>query len=195
MSGGKNLCVATALTHAVVGAALAPLAPAGMSRSRLAFALAVVSVLPDLDVVAFRMGIPYAHPLGHRGFTHSILFAALLAAVVARFEFKTISPVTRAWWRLFSALFAAAASHGILDAFTNGGLGVGFLIPFSNTRYFAPVRPLPVSPIGIDGSVPGIIGTEIAYVWLPVLALFATSAAWRRARARSRAPRSRARWS
>ena len=31
--------------------------------------------------------------------------------------------------RLFCVLFAATASHGILDAFTDGGLGIGFLIP------------------------------------------------------------------
>ncbi len=163
--------MATILTHAVVGSALAPLAPAGVSRVRLACALAVVSVLPDLDVLAFRLGIPYQHPLGHRGFSHSLLFAALLAALVARFEFKAIAAWSRPWWRLFFVLFVATASHGILDAFTNGGLGIGFLIPFSTERFFAPVRPLPVSPIGVDRSIVGILGIEVLYVWLPVLAL------------------------
>jgi inner membrane protein len=177
--------MATIITHAMVGAALAPLGPRGVSRSRLAFALAMVSVIPDLDVIGLRLGIPYAHPLGHRGFSHSLLFAALLAALVARFGLETAHR-----WRAFFVLFAATASHGILDAFTDGGLGVGFLIPFSNARYFAPVRPLPVSPIGIDGSVFGILRVEFCYVWLPVLGLLATSAIWRRARTRATAPRS-----
>ena len=163
--------MATVLTHAVVGAALAPLAPGGVSRWRSALALALVAAFPDLDVIGFRLGIPYEHPLGHRGFSHSLLFAALLAAVVARFEFRTIALGSRPWWKLFFLLFGATASHGILDAFTDGGLGVGFLIPFSTERFFAPVRPLPVSPIGIDGSVVGILGIEVLYVWLPVLAL------------------------
>jgi inner membrane protein len=36
----------------------------------------------------------------------------------------------------------ATASHGILDAFTNGGLGVAFFAPFDKTRYFFPVTPM-----------------------------------------------------
>ncbi len=163
--------MATILTHAVVGSALAPLAPPGVSRGRLALAAAVVAVLPDLDVLAFRFGIPYGHALGHRGLSHSLVFAALLAGLVARFEFRTLAPCSRAWWRLFAVLFVAAASHGMLDSLTDGGLGVGFLLPFSSRRFFAPVRPLPVSPIGIDASVVGILEVEALYIWLPVLAL------------------------
>ena len=178
--------MATILTHAVVAAALAPLAPADVPRSRAAFALVVAAIVPDLDVIGFRLGVPYAHLLGHRGFSHSILFAALLAAVIARFGLETARR-----WRAFFVLVAAIASHGILDAFTDGGLGVGFWIPFSNERFFAPVRPIPVSPIGIDASVPGILRVEFVYVWLPVLGLLAASALWRRARAPVRAARSR----
>ena len=164
--------MATVFTHALVGSALAPLAPAGVSRSRLAFALAAVAVLPDLDALSFGLGIPYEHPLGHRGFSHSLLFAAILAAMVARFAFKSVAPWSRPWWSLFSVLFVATASHGILDSLTDGGLGVGFLIPFSSERFFAPVRPLPVSPIGIDGSVLAILPVEVLYIWLPLLGLW-----------------------
>lgn len=42
----------------------------------------------------------------------------------------------------------AVGSHGLLDALTDGGLGAALLWPFSNERMFAPVRPLPVAPIG-----------------------------------------------
>lgn len=41
------------------------------------------------------------------------------------------------------------ASHGVLDAFTDGGLGIALLWPFTNTRYSAPWRPIPVAPIGM----------------------------------------------
>jgi inner membrane protein len=41
-------------------------------------------------------------------------------------------------------------SHGVLDAMTDGGLGVGFFIPFSDERYFFPLRPIPVSPLSIE---------------------------------------------
>lgn len=172
--------MATVFTHALVGAALAPLAPAGVPPSRLAFALAVVAVLPDLDVVSFRLGIPYEHPLGHRGFSHSLLFAVMLAALVARFEFRAVAPGSRPWWVLLFVLFVGTASHGILDSFTDGGLGVGFLIPFSVARFFAPVRPLPVSPIGIHPSVLAILRVEVLYVWLPLLGLLSGAALFRR---------------
>ena len=44
---------------------------------------ALFSVLPDLGVLAFSFGIPYAHPLGHRGLTHSLRSAILLGSVAA----------------------------------------------------------------------------------------------------------------
>jgi inner membrane protein len=37
----------------------------------------------------------------------------------------------------------------VLDAMTNGGLGVAFFAPFDTTRYFFPWRPITVSPIGV----------------------------------------------
>ena len=39
------------------------------------------------------------------------------------------------------------ASHGVLDALTDGGPGVAFLAPFDDTRYFFPWRPIRVSPL------------------------------------------------
>lgn len=41
------------------------------------------------------------------------------------------------------------ASHPLLDIFTNGGLGCALFWPIDHTRYFAPWRPIPVSPIGL----------------------------------------------
>jgi inner membrane protein len=43
---------------------------------------------------------------------------------------------------------AVVCSHGLLDTMTDGGLGVALAWPFSTKRYFAPVRPIPVAPIG-----------------------------------------------
>ena len=39
--------------------------------------------LPDFDVVAFKLGIAYHDAFGHRGFSHSLLFAAILGALAA----------------------------------------------------------------------------------------------------------------
>ena len=71
--------------------------------------------------------------LGHRGFTHSIFFAALLAGLVTFvfFQKNPGSPLT-----IFLFLFLSTLSHPVLDALTNGGLGVGLFAPFSNERYF-----------------------------------------------------------
>jgi hypothetical protein len=38
-------------------------------------AFGALSVLADADVVAFRLGIPYSAPFGHRGFSNARFFA------------------------------------------------------------------------------------------------------------------------
>lgn len=133
----------------------------------------VLSILPDIDVLAFRIGIPYAHTFGHRGFTHSLFFAALVSAVcawiIAGYLKKRVVPV---WVFLFMCM----ASHGVIDAFTNGGYGIAFLSPFSNERYFFPVQPLEVSTLSIrrffQGQGIGVLISEIQWVWLPCMVLF-----------------------
>jgi inner membrane protein len=176
----------TVLTHALAGVALAPSGPAGIARGRLAICLVGLSVLPDVDVLAFAVGIPYEHMLGHRGFTHSLLFAMMVGWVVARFGFPAIPLYSRSWWHLFWLLVVSAASHGCLDALTNGGLGIGFFIPFDSQRYFFPIRPLVVSPIGIDaffgGPVRRVLGSEFIYVWIPLGIVFALGLANRKRR-------------
>ena len=72
---------------------------------------------------------------------------------------------------LITYLFLATASHGVLDAMTNGGLGVAFLSPFDNSRYFLPWRPIRVSPIGL-GRFFGqrgylVLQNELLWIWLP----------------------------
>ena len=165
----------TIITHAAVGVALAQVGPAALSRKRLSFSLAVFSVIPDLDVVAFHFQIPYSHWLGHRGFSHSLLFALVVAAVVARLEFRKVPLDSRDRWRLFVLCALAIGSHGILDAFTDGGLGIGFLLPFASGRYFFPFHPLVVSPIGLGNFLGGpalaVLSSEALYVWLPIAAL------------------------
>ena len=101
------------------------------------------AVLPDFDVIAFRFGIPYEAMLGHRGFTHSILFALVFAAFCLLFYRGRPKK-----WRYFLLFFLSPMSHALLDMLTNGGLGVGLFIPFSSERFFFPFTPIEVSPIG-----------------------------------------------
>jgi inner membrane protein len=102
--------------------------------------MSAVSMLPDADVVAFALGIAYEAPFGHRGASHSLAFAAgvgLMAALVRR----------KIWW-LGPLVALVVASHPMLDALTDGGLGVALLWPYSDERVFWAWRPIPVSPIG-----------------------------------------------
>jgi inner membrane protein len=65
------------------------------------------------------------------------------------------------------------ASHGLLDTMTDGGLGAALFWPFTLTRYFAPWRPIPVAPIGLDFFSP-----YGAIVSLTELVLFAPLFVW-----------------
>src|SRR4051812_20495611 len=118
--------MASAFTHAFAAAALGSLLVPG--RGRLIALGAALAVLPDADALGFQLGIPYDHPLGHRGLTHSIAFAAAVALLVAPLLPRSADP-GRARAGIF--LFAAVVSHGMLDALTNGGLGVAFFAPLS----------------------------------------------------------------
>jgi inner membrane protein len=128
-------------------------------------------------VIAFGLGIPYGAPFGHRGASHSLAAALLVAVIVAWF-----TPPDRRVRTGFLA-FAVVASHGLLDALTDGGRGVALLFPASNERFFAPFRPIPVAPIG-----PGLLSRRGLYVmaveavWF--LPLFAFALWPRRARPR-----------
>jgi inner membrane protein len=175
----------TVFTHALVGGSLAWLAGPGVGTRRVVLAAAALAVVPDLDVVAFALDIPYGHPLGHRGLSHSFFFAGLAALATAGWMMRG-SGDRRLAGRLVILFFLATASHGLLDALTDAGRGVGFWIPFDSTRSFFPWRPLQTSPIGasafLRGRVASILETEFLWVWLPLLtAIAATAVARRRA--------------
>lgn len=71
-------------THAVVAGSLGQAGRAEWRKDgRFWFAAVVCSVLPDVDTLGFRMGIHYGDLWGHRGMTHSLLFAAIIAAGVS----------------------------------------------------------------------------------------------------------------
>jgi len=164
--------VATVITHALVGVSLATAAPAAARGPRLVLALAALSVLPDADVIGFQLGIPYGHPLGHRGFTHSLLFSLGAGLAVARSGFGGLAPGSRDFRRVAGLLVLATVSHGVLDAFTDAGRGIGFFIPFDNARIFFPWRPLVTSPLEarafLDGRATSILANEALWVWLPL---------------------------
>ncbi len=104
------------------------------------------------------------------------MFAAVLATVLA----ALLSPSWRQRGKLALMLFAITVSHDVLDAFTNGGLGVAFFAPFDLQRYFFPWRPIEVSPFSIHRLLSArgaaVLRSEFLWVWIPCL--FMILASW-----------------
>lgn len=171
-------------THAIVGWGLAqsynPKVP--VPRGEFAFAAAVAAAVPDLDVIGIP-GIELAPAwFGHRGLTHSLIFAILLGFIAVWFYLAkrwSQSPNANLAW-FFAAVIA---SHPLLDALTNGGPGVRLFLPFSTAGYFFPWRPILVSPIGAGFfSVRGMhtLASEMFWVWIPTFAAVFAVRWWRR---------------
>jgi inner membrane protein len=175
----------TVITHCAVPLAMSLGLGARRIPPRLLAAGMLLCMLPDLDVLAFRYGIAYADPFGHRGFTHSLSFALVSVLAVAGFA----RPMGSTYTRAFVFLFIAMGSHGLLDSFTNGGLGIALLWPFSEARFFAPWRPIAVSPIGVRHVLTdygmAVMWSELRWVWLPLSGLALAGAALRRLRRRA----------
>ena len=165
----------TIFTHAFVGGIAAASFKNTINRRWFWFWSLLCPIVPDFDVIAFSFGIPYEHFLGHRGFTHSVLFAFLLAGGIVFFFFRQdgISALKKVGFVFYFATITA--SHGILDALTSGGLGVAFFSPFDLARYFFPVTPIAVSPIGnafFSERGLAVIQSELIWVGLPAVGLY-----------------------
>ncbi len=138
------------------------------TNKHLFIASMILAVLPDFD--ALLMGwIPYNDPFGHRGFTHSLLFALAIGFAFAFLFFKMRWNADHNIWFLATVFALATASHGFFDAMTTGGLGVAFFAPFNNTRYFFPFRPIPVAPFSVAGLLTArglnLLFWEFALLW------------------------------
>jgi inner membrane protein len=150
-SVGANVMIDSkmaSLGHIAVGMVAGRLqGRSGATRVALAASMlgwSALSMLPDADVIGFRFGVPYAAPFGHRGATHSFMFAVAVA-VAAWF----LAAALGADGRRFAVLsLVVVGSHALLDTLTDGGLGCALFWPFSARRYFAPWNPIPVAPIG-----------------------------------------------
>lgn len=156
----------TIITHAAVPLLLGAAAGRRAISPRLLAAGAIAAMLPDADVLAFKFGIAYADTFGHRGATHSIGMALALGAVAA----LAYRPLRSTPWRAFFFVGLAALSHPLLDALTDGGLGVALAWPFAQGRVFFPWRPIEVSPIGarfFSARGLDVLLSEARWVWLP----------------------------
>lgn len=162
----------TIMSHAAVPIAGALLLGRGRLPVPVIAAGIVFAVLPDVDVIGFPLGINYADSWGHRGASHSLLFAAIAALLAV----ALIRPQRYVVAGLF--LFVAMASHGLLDTLTNGGLGAALFWPWDETRHFAPTTPIAVSPIGISDFISArgmkVLQSEAIWIWAPLTFVVAT---------------------
>lgn len=159
-------------SHPAVALGLAPIFRRFGVPHTMLWLGAFCTIVPDFDVIGFAFGINYRDVFGHRGFTHSLLFAAILSGILTQVFLQNREDVSKV--ASFAWLFLCTASHGMFDALTNGGLGVAFFAPFDDTRYFFPWRPIQVSPIGVGffsqrGAL--VLLSELIWMWLPTLAI------------------------
>jgi inner membrane protein len=134
---------------------------------------AICAVAPDLDLIGWPLGISPLTLLGHRGLSHSIVFAVALGIIAA---VALLPPVARRERvAAAAALILAIATHSILDALTTySPTGPAFWAPFTNHRYrFAWM------PLTGEGGLKTDFGQEALYVCLPALVLMGLIEWWR----------------
>jgi len=171
--------MASIISHVAAGAALSiAFAPESASGRTWPVAIAA-AVLPDVDSLLYYFRISDSPALGHRGFIHSPFLGLLMSALLMFLFFRDEALFSGRWFRYFFVFFLAWASHGFLDALTNGGQGVAFLSPFSGKRYFFPWTPIQVSPMRIKSFFTprgwSVFKNELVWIWLPGLMLVSVS--------------------
>ena len=178
--------MASAFGHAALGATLGKLLLPDRRYWPYWVAAAVCAALPDVDALGYRLGVPYDSLWGHRGLTHSLLAAAVVAGAGTALGQLVGAARRPPAGRLALLLFLATASHGLLDAMTTGGLGVAFFSPWELKRYFFPLRPIRVSPLSIKAFFQGrglrVLASEAVWIGLPCLLLLALQALTRKSR-------------
>ena len=163
--------MASLLTHPIVPITAAALVGRSVAPLPLLILGVVFALLPDVDSIAFRLGIPYSSPFGHRGFSHSLVAAAVLASLAVPFARALKAHPTV----VFTFLFLAMASHGVLDACTDAGLGVAFFWPWSTERIFFGFRPIEAAPLSARRFLSErgweVFRSELIWVWAPLLSV------------------------
>jgi inner membrane protein len=141
-------------------------------RAKLALLITfgLLAMLPDADVLMVSLGVAEESVAGHRGASHSLVIALLVAiagGLLAR----------RYGWnglRTGFALLLAIGSHGLLDAIGQGGRAIPLLWPLSAHRFMAPWRCLPDAPRGLRFiSRHGLLDAVLEFLYFLPVTLFA----------------------
>src|SRR4051794_24298521 len=106
--------MATLYTHSIVGLGIASI----YARRRMPLLFwglaAFLPIVPDFDCFSSAY---YGSPWGHRGCTHSLLFALWLSVLAASLTFRYFRV---SFWSLSALFLIIVATHGLLDALTWG---------------------------------------------------------------------------
>jgi len=160
------------LGHALAGLTISAAYTQGRPPRRTWILATACAVAPDLDWFTGFLKLSDGNSLSHRGMSHSLLAAALIAAAAMLIGFRPRLRSPRHW----ACMLSAAFSHGLLDACTFGGTGVAFLLPFSRARFVCLWQPIFVSPIPLSGRLLDwllfSLGTEIVWIGIPACLVF-----------------------
>lgn len=161
----------TVFTHAVVPLMLGAALPRQPFSWRLVVFGAACAMLPDADSISFRLGVQSGSLFAHRGMTHSIGFALLIAGMTA-----IIAPQLKTTRKIaFIFVSMTTLSHPIFDMLTNGGSGVALWFPFSAERVRFAWRPILVAPISLERFLTErgvrVMLSEFRWLWLPTTVL------------------------
>ncbi len=121
----------------------------GLSRHALLLCCLLLPVVPDLDAI-MHIWVKYGHALGHRGVSHSLLFALVFAIILAWLlqRFGYAERTRQALGRMTLAFTLLMVSHGVVDTMTTGGKAPSLLWPIQTEGVWSPKRFIPVSPMG-----------------------------------------------
>ncbi|MDT7602681.1 MAG: inner membrane protein, partial [Acidobacteriota bacterium] len=112
----------TIFSHAIAAVAIGKTYTREAMPPKFWVSSVLCAVLPDADVIGFAFGVRYNDMMGHRGLSHSLTFALCLSFAVVKLAFREVETSTRHWLALIAYFFVVTASHGVLDALTDGGL-------------------------------------------------------------------------
>ncbi len=174
----------TVITHAAVPLCLGLGLGTNVIPPRLLFAGIVLAMLPDADVLAFKFGVAYGNIFGHRGFTHSLLFALGGADTLRAGRPTMVQGQPDALLAVFNRVAAVAQPAGFdHHRREKASAGCG---PRSDERFFAPWQVIKVAPFALSRYATPygheVIISELLWVWLPGMVLMGML--WWRKRAR-----------
>ena len=160
--------MASVFGHAALAGAMGAALPKVLMRKGVIILGVLCSIMPDLDVLSFKFGIPYHSFWGRRGVTHSIVFGAgfgLLIMFLFHFRAEIKDKLILSFYYMICSI-----SHGVLDGMTTGGMGIAYFSPFDDVRYFLPFRMIKVSPIGISRFFNewGVAVLKSEFIWIGI---------------------------